>query len=89
MNPIRILKNRWYKYRFTRTHRLTQHWFLNDYFDEQQKIEVKKTHDPVRYGTILLAKEQMDTEKIEGDIINPDTKEIIYEGEWGNNKFHG
>lgn len=67
MKPIRIIKSQWYKYRFKKTHKLTNNWFLNDYFNEQQKIEIKKMRDPVRYGTILLAKEQIEEEKIEGD----------------------
>jgi O-methyltransferase len=56
------------KIKFRLINKLTSQWFLVSHFTGKQRDYILKTNDPVRYGTILLAAEQIKKEGIFGDI---------------------
>lgn len=47
---------------------LASHWFLIPHFNKYQRKSILSKSDPVRYGSILLAIEQIKKEGLSGDI---------------------
>jgi O-methyltransferase len=48
--------------------RIADDWFLRPYFTKSQRTSTLQIGDPVRYGTILLALEQIDKDNVSGAI---------------------
>jgi O-methyltransferase len=70
MSLLSLLKNKGVNRRVIRKsfmHKLiSKDWFMRPYFNKTQRDKIVHNGDPVRYGTMLLALEQIDKAKIVG-----------------------